>query len=79
MDTPALSSPVWIQLPNLPLLFLDLKNIGRIATMVGEPLWMVGVTIAVGHLEYALICVKINPMEPLQEGVWVHSKHKHFF
>lgn len=55
---PAFSSPVWIRLPDLPLKFWDLKNIGRIAMMVGVPLWVDGRTNAVGHLEYAWVYVK---------------------
>lgn len=44
------SSLVWIRLPDLPLMFWDLKNIVRIATMVGQPLWVDGVTNALGRL-----------------------------
>ncbi|PKU78652.1 hypothetical protein MA16_Dca014917 [Dendrobium catenatum] len=35
-----LHSPIWVRLPQLPLIYWDINNITRIANGIGEPLWM---------------------------------------
>lgn len=71
-------SPVWICLPRLPLMYWDKKNIGRIAAMVGKPLWVDEVTDSLGRIEYARVCVKVNLAKPLPSRFWVRSKFQCF-
>ncbi|KAK8951230.1 Cold shock protein 1 [Platanthera zijinensis] len=77
-----LFTPIWVRLPSLPLIFWDPTNLGRIASMVGEPLWMDSVTSSWGPdspVMYARVCVKADLSKPLPPGVWVHSKYQSFF
>ncbi|PKU73479.1 hypothetical protein MA16_Dca008043 [Dendrobium catenatum] len=68
-----LSSPVWIHLPNLPLLYWDDDNISRIASRIGTPLWIDAQTGNWGRREYARVCVRMNLANKLQAGVWVNG------
>ncbi|KAL0902929.1 hypothetical protein M5K25_028385 [Dendrobium thyrsiflorum] len=48
-----LSSPVWIRLPSLPLLYWDNTNLARIASFFGQPLWVDAQTNSWGRNAFA--------------------------
>ncbi|XP_020690227.1 uncharacterized protein LOC110105178 [Dendrobium catenatum] len=74
-----LRSPIWICLPQLPLIYWDLKNITRIANSLGEPLWMDLHTSKWGRSSFARICVRIDVSQKLLPGVWINGIHGRFF
>ncbi|KAL0924028.1 hypothetical protein M5K25_004830 [Dendrobium thyrsiflorum] len=64
-----LQSPIWIQLPQLHLMYWDTNNITRLANMLGEPLWMDSHKSTWGRSSYARICVRIDLYQKLQSGL----------
>ncbi|KAI0519069.1 hypothetical protein KFK09_006509 [Dendrobium nobile] len=74
-----LRSPIWIRLPQLPLLYWDYNNLNRLAHMLGEPLWMDGLTSRRGRSSFARICVRIDLSRNLLPGVWINGLHGRFF
>ncbi|KAK8946520.1 hypothetical protein KSP39_PZI007476 [Platanthera zijinensis] len=74
-----LSSPLWVRLPGLPLIYWDKKNLGRIATMFGEPLWIDAITSRWERAEFARVCVKADFSKPLPAGVWISGPFGKFF
>ncbi|PKU59874.1 Uncharacterized protein MA16_Dca028263 [Dendrobium catenatum] len=74
-----LHSPIWIRLPQLPLMYWDINNITRIANMLGDPLWMDSHTSSWGRSSFARICVKIDLSQQLLPGVWINGIHGRFF
>ncbi|KAI0524626.1 hypothetical protein KFK09_004003 [Dendrobium nobile] len=74
-----LHSPIWIRLPQLPLIYWDINNITRIANGIGEPLWMDSHTSTWGKSSFARICVRINLEQKLIPGVWINGIHGKFF
>ncbi|KAL0919939.1 hypothetical protein M5K25_009030 [Dendrobium thyrsiflorum] len=73
------SSPVWIRLPNLPLEYWDNINLGRLASAVGEPLFMDGLTSEFHRCAYARLCVRLDLGRPLPTGIWAEGFHGRFF
>ncbi|KAK8945123.1 hypothetical protein KSP39_PZI007761 [Platanthera zijinensis] len=59
-----MSSPIWVRLPHLPLIYWDKKNLGRMARMLGEPLWLDSVTSRWERAEYARFCVRADLSQP---------------
>ncbi|XP_020679406.1 uncharacterized protein LOC110097390, partial [Dendrobium catenatum] len=74
-----LSSPIWIRLPQLPLQYWDPENLIRIASMLGEPLWIDAQTGARGRREYARICIKLDLALKLQSGIWINGWKGRFY
>ncbi|PKU61123.1 hypothetical protein MA16_Dca028275 [Dendrobium catenatum] len=74
-----LRSPIWICLPQLPLIYWDINNITRIANLLGEPLWMDSHTSKWGRSSFARICVRIDLSQKLLLGVWINGIHGKFF
>ncbi|XP_020703930.2 uncharacterized protein LOC110115133 [Dendrobium catenatum] len=74
-----LSSPVWIRLPQLPLQYWDPDNLIRIASMIGEPLWIDAQTGARARREYARICIRMDLASKLQAGIWVNGWKGRFY
>ncbi|KAL0905901.1 hypothetical protein M5K25_024349 [Dendrobium thyrsiflorum] len=74
-----LHSPIWIHLPQLPLMYWYKTNITWLANMLGEPLWMDSHTSTWGRSSYARIYVRIDLSQQLQPGVWINGLHGHFF
>ncbi|PKU77542.1 Uncharacterized protein MA16_Dca018037 [Dendrobium catenatum] len=74
-----LHSPIWIRLPQLPLMYWDISNITRIANMLGDPLWMDSHTSTWGRSSFARICVRIDLSQQLMPGVWINGIHGRFF
>ncbi|KAI0531063.1 hypothetical protein KFK09_000613 [Dendrobium nobile] len=72
-------SPIWIRLPQLPLIYWDADNINRIANMLGDPLWMDSHTSSWGKSSYARICVRIDISQRLLPGIWINGIHGRFF
>ncbi|XP_020702082.1 uncharacterized protein LOC110113749 [Dendrobium catenatum] len=67
-------SPIWIRLPQLPLIYWDLNNITRISNSLGEPLWMDSHKSKWGRSSFARICVKIDVSQKLLSGVWINGR-----
>ncbi|XP_020680538.2 uncharacterized protein LOC110098151 [Dendrobium catenatum] len=74
-----LSAPIWIRLPNLPLLCWDEINICRIASTIGEPLMIDGNLFQWGRREFGRVCVRINLYIALPKGTWVESSSGKFY
>ncbi|KAI0529208.1 hypothetical protein KFK09_001755 [Dendrobium nobile] len=74
-----LSSPVWIQLPNLALHYWDDCNISRIALRIGIPLWIDAQIENWGRREHARVCVRMNFANKLQVGIWVNGLNGRFY
>ncbi|KAL0919941.1 hypothetical protein M5K25_009032 [Dendrobium thyrsiflorum] len=62
------SSPVWIRFPGLPLEYWDATNLGRLATSIGEPLFMDGPTRDLSRCAFARICVRLDLSRSLPIG-----------
>ncbi|KAK1308197.1 hypothetical protein QJS10_CPA09g00977 [Acorus calamus] len=54
------SIPVWIKFPNLPLHFWSPKCIGRIASLIGIPLYMDSPTALKTRTSFARVCVEVE-------------------
>ncbi|KAI0524441.1 hypothetical protein KFK09_003810 [Dendrobium nobile] len=74
-----ISAPVWIRLPNVPLYCWDEKNLARIASCVGTPMFFDNNTFRWGKREFARICVRIELEKKLLNGVWVEGVAGRFF
>ncbi|XP_028551144.1 uncharacterized protein LOC114579729, partial [Dendrobium catenatum] len=74
-----LHSPIWIRLPQLPLIYWDVSNITRIANMLGDPMWMDSHTSSWGRSSFARICVRIDLSQQLLPGIWINGIHGRFF
>ncbi|XP_028556870.1 uncharacterized protein LOC114581249 [Dendrobium catenatum] len=74
-----LSAPIWIRLPNLPLLRWDEINICRIASTIGQPLMIDGNLFQWGRREFGRVCVRIKLDIALPKGTWVESSSGKFY
>ncbi|XP_020684494.1 uncharacterized protein LOC110101071, partial [Dendrobium catenatum] len=74
-----LTSPVWIRLPQLPLQYWDQETLIRIASMIGEPMWIDAQTGRIGRREYARVCVKLDLARKLQSGIWINGWKGRFY
>ncbi|WOL00198.1 hypothetical protein Cni_G08911 [Canna indica] len=72
--------PVWVQLPGLPLEFLNSRIfLPQVAAAIGKPLRFDNVT-QKGELgKFARICVMMNLKEPVQQGFWIDTDSGSFF
>lgn len=69
----AMTSPIWIRLPQLPLLYWDNNSLARVASFIGEPLWLDHQTNSWGQSMYARVCIRINLAEKLPAGAWING------
>ncbi|KAL0914435.1 hypothetical protein M5K25_014781 [Dendrobium thyrsiflorum] len=69
---------IWVRLPHLPLLW-DHVNLFRIASILGEPLWMDEHTSAWGRSSFARVCVRLDLTKRLRPGIWVDGISGRFF
>ncbi|KAL0915956.1 hypothetical protein M5K25_013427 [Dendrobium thyrsiflorum] len=77
-----LVTPIWVRLhqfPSLPLIYWDKKNITRIASMIGRPLWFDEITNEWGKSSYARVCVCLDISKQLPKGVWIQGIQGKFF
>ncbi|XP_020681243.1 uncharacterized protein LOC110098681 [Dendrobium catenatum] len=74
-----LSSPIWIRLPHLPLICWDKDNVARIASMIGQPLWIDGNMFQWSKREFARVCIRMALDQQFPIGVWVESSYGRFF
>ncbi|XP_020680562.1 uncharacterized protein LOC110098169 [Dendrobium catenatum] len=72
-------SPIWIRLPELPLIYWDVANLSRLASMIGVPLWMDSFTSTWGRSSFARICFRMDLSRKLPPGVWINGIHGRFF
>ncbi|KAL0919929.1 hypothetical protein M5K25_009020 [Dendrobium thyrsiflorum] len=74
-----LFSVVWVRLPHLPLLFWDRVHIARLASIIGEPLWLDESTAAWGSSSFVRFAVRLSITGPLRTGVAVVGPTGRFF
>ncbi|KAL0906199.1 hypothetical protein M5K25_024673 [Dendrobium thyrsiflorum] len=74
-----LFSPVWVRFPNLPLIYWDKKNINRIASMIGRPIWYDEITNVWGKSSYARVCISLDISKQLPKGTWIQGINGKFF
>ncbi|KAL0916021.1 hypothetical protein M5K25_013500 [Dendrobium thyrsiflorum] len=74
-----LVTPIWVRFPQLPLLYWDNKNIARIASMIGKPLWFDDLTNMCGNSSYARVCICLDISKQLPKGIWIQGIHGKFF
>ncbi|KAL0919930.1 hypothetical protein M5K25_009021 [Dendrobium thyrsiflorum] len=58
------SSPVWIRLPHLPLEYWDHVNLGRLATAIGEPLFIDTQTSELNRCSYPVPPLFVDSPQP---------------
>mgnify|MGYP004722571369 FL=1 len=56
--------PVWFQLPKLPLHFFHKEALFQVAEVVGVPLLVDAVTMAVSRPSVARVCVEVDLLKP---------------
>ncbi|XP_077229955.1 uncharacterized protein LOC143862934 [Tasmannia lanceolata] len=61
------SVPIWIRLPGLPLQFWSANGISKIASYIGNPLYMDSKTADTTRLSYARCCIEVEPGNPYPE------------
>ncbi|KAK1295828.1 hypothetical protein QJS10_CPB15g01770 [Acorus calamus] len=69
------SIPIWIKFPNLPLHFWSRTCIGKIASLIGTPLYMDTPTAARSRTAFARVCVEIEAGEELPDEVFVQIRN----
>ncbi|KAI0529187.1 hypothetical protein KFK09_001734 [Dendrobium nobile] len=74
-----LSSPIWIRMPNLSVYYWDEINVSRIASSIGEPIFINGDMFQWGRREFARICIHIQPNLQLPTGVWVEGINRKLY
>ncbi|PKU67540.1 RNA exonuclease 1 [Dendrobium catenatum] len=63
------SIPIWIKVPNLPLALWTPSGISKIASYVGEPLYVDTLTAKRTRLTFARICVKVDKNSDFPEEI----------
>ncbi|KAK1303910.1 hypothetical protein QJS10_CPB11g01511 [Acorus calamus] len=61
--------PIWIRLPQLPLHLWGKRILSKLASAVGNPLYMDSSTANRSRIEYARICVEISASSPLPDFI----------
>ncbi|KAL0925197.1 hypothetical protein M5K25_003512 [Dendrobium thyrsiflorum] len=74
-----LHSAVWVRLPQLPLLYWDLTNLSRIASILGELLWMDEHPTTWCRSSFARLCIRLDLTKPLRPGIWLDGLAGKFF
>ncbi|KAK1304559.1 hypothetical protein QJS10_CPB11g00528 [Acorus calamus] len=76
MEFERLSSiPVWIKFPNLPLHFWSKTCIGKIASLLGNPLYLDTPTALQSRTAYARVCVEVEAGSNLPDEVFVEIRN----
>ncbi|KAK1280043.1 hypothetical protein QJS04_geneDACA021261 [Acorus gramineus] len=65
------SIPIWVKFPNLPFHFWSQTCIGKIASLIGTPLYMDSPTASRSRTAFARVCVEIEAGEDLPDEVFV--------
>ncbi|KAK1281088.1 hypothetical protein QJS04_geneDACA014925 [Acorus gramineus] len=69
------SIPVWIKFPNLPLHFWSKTCIGKIASLLGNPLYLDTPTALQSRTAYARVCVEVEASGDLPDEVFVEIRN----
>ncbi|KAK1305368.1 hypothetical protein QJS10_CPB11g01695 [Acorus calamus] len=69
------SIPLWIKLPNLPLHFWSRTCLGRIASLIGTPLYLDSPTALKSRTAYARVCVEVDAGFELPDKVFVEVRN----
>lgn len=64
-------APVWIRLLKLPLEFWDRACLFTVASALGRPIKLYGVTLSGSKKSFARICVEIDLEAAIPEGIWI--------
>ncbi|XP_077249090.1 uncharacterized protein LOC143888520 [Tasmannia lanceolata] len=67
------SVPIWIRLPGLPLQFWSANGISKIASYIGNPLYMDSKTADSTRLSYARCCIEVEPGNPYPDAIPIHT------
>ncbi|XP_077231897.1 uncharacterized protein LOC143865141 [Tasmannia lanceolata] len=67
------SVPIWIRLPGLPLQFWSANGISKIASYIGNPLYMDSKTAESTRLSYARCCIEVEAGTPYPEVIPIHT------
>ncbi|WOL10078.1 DNA-directed primase/polymerase protein isoform X6 [Canna indica] len=70
---------VWIQMPGLPLKFLNQKILLQLAAVIGKPVKIDDFTLSGTRGKYARVCVLLDLKKPIEQGFWVEAKGSCFF
>ncbi|WOK94310.1 hypothetical protein Cni_G03012 [Canna indica] len=71
--------PVWIQMPGLPLEFMNQEILLQLAAVIGRPVKIDEYTKACDRGKFARICIQMNLKKPIEQGFWVETKGYKFF
>ncbi|XP_077232359.1 uncharacterized protein LOC143869136 [Tasmannia lanceolata] len=69
------SIPVWVRLPGLPLEFWSAKGLSKIASFIGNPLYMDSRTAEETRLSYARMCVEVEAGAEFPETIPIHTPY----
>ncbi|KAK1313474.1 hypothetical protein QJS10_CPA06g01306 [Acorus calamus] len=69
------SIPIWIKFPNLPLHFWSRTCIGKIASLIGTPLYMDTPTATRSRTAFARVCVEFTAGDDLPDEVFVQIQN----
>ncbi|XP_077232161.1 uncharacterized protein LOC143866893 [Tasmannia lanceolata] len=67
------SVPIWIRFPRLPLEFWSAKGISKIASFIGNPLYMDSRTTEASRLYFARLCVEVEVGGEYPETIPIHT------
>lgn len=65
--------PVWVQLPNLPLEYWNVRALSKIASKLGTPKQADKLTISRDRVSFARVLVEIDVSKPLKEEVLINA------
>ncbi|XP_073004938.1 uncharacterized protein [Typha latifolia] len=68
------TTPIWIQLPNLPKEYWELEALIPVAAYFGKPLRVDETTLDHTRSRFARVCVEIDLAKPLKTVVWLGPK-----
>ncbi|XP_077221623.1 uncharacterized protein LOC143855390 [Tasmannia lanceolata] len=69
------SIPVWVRLPGLPLEFWSAKGLSKIASFIGNPLYMDSRIAEETRLSYARMCVEVEAGAEFPETIPIHTPY----
>ncbi|KAK1304881.1 hypothetical protein QJS10_CPB11g01426 [Acorus calamus] len=69
------SIPLWIKFPNLPLHFWSPTCIGKIASLIGSPLYLDSPTAMRTRSAYARVCIEVEAGSELPDEVFVEIRN----
>ncbi|WOK97480.1 hypothetical protein Cni_G06188 [Canna indica] len=71
--------PVWIQLPGLPLEYLQNNILMKIVRSIGQPIKIDGVTMRGLRAKFARVCILWNLKNKVPPGIWINGGGSKFW